>query len=223
MFEISKDGLPNACIDKSHLKTGSGIVTSINNKTPDENGNVELSSSEAVYEFTGDSLNLGTGSFVFQTNSKYDSEIYQPFAGADWHGIQFAGTSCKDRYQLIFNGGLIAERFNDGNSADFSGTWSEWRPVIRCIATWTSGVNGYRKWSDGFIEQWGRTSASVSGKTTFHTAFSNTNYSIHLTKIGSTDEKFDTAVTAITNTNFSWLWGHDYMSGKWLFWRACGY
>jgi hypothetical protein len=50
---------------------------------------------------------------------------------------------------------------------------------IVCMTKWTSGTSGYRIYSDGFIEQWGRvTTTTSSGTVTFHIAFSNTNYSI---------------------------------------------
>ena len=44
--------------------------------------------------------------------------------------------------------------------------------------TYVNGTSGYRIWSDGFIEQWGRTAALTDATVTvtFSKAFSNTNY-----------------------------------------------
>ena len=58
-------------------------------------------------------------------------------------------------------------------------TWGG-KSIITLAASWRSGANWYRKYSDGFIEQGGsitptdRTFSTVS----FHVAFSNTNYSV---------------------------------------------
>ena len=53
-------------------------------------------------------------------------------------------------------------------------------PKAYITETYVSGTSGYRKWSDGFIEQWGEMDNVSSGITpaniSLHTPFSNTNY-----------------------------------------------
>lgn len=55
------------------------------------------------------------------------------------------------------------------------------KPKAYVTETYVSGTQGYRVWSDGFIEQWGK--VSVSGENsdnilTFQKPFKNTNYNI---------------------------------------------
>lgn len=55
------------------------------------------------------------------------------------------------------------------------------KPKAYVTETHVSGTQGYRVWSDGFIEQWGK--ATVSGEDhdntlTFQKPFKNTNYNI---------------------------------------------
>ena len=56
--------------------------------------------------------------------------------------------------------------------------------------TWVSGTSGYRIWSDGFIEQWGK--IHLSGEASYHTltfkkAFKNTNYNVQTASWGISD------------------------------------
>lgn len=55
------------------------------------------------------------------------------------------------------------------------------KPKAYITETWVSGTSGYRIWSDGFIEQWGK--VHVSGENsnntlTFQKPFKNTDYNI---------------------------------------------
>lgn len=55
------------------------------------------------------------------------------------------------------------------------------KPKSYITETWVSGTSGYRIWSDGFIEQWGK--VTVKGEDsdntlTFQKPFKNTNYNI---------------------------------------------
>lgn len=97
--------------------------------------------------------------------------------------------------------------------------------------TWRSGSNGYRKWSDGFIEQWGEgteTSAFTWFTRTLPTKFSTTTYKVMI-QILSTDG------TAIANqeANGAMLSIRRLSSFRWRnlasqgivgnIWYACGY
>lgn len=52
-------------------------------------------------------------------------------------------------------------------------------PKASITATYTSGTNWYRKWSDGWIEQGGQNDVASGGSTiTLHVPFSNTSYTV---------------------------------------------
>lgn len=64
------------------------------------------------------------------------------------------------------------------------------KPKAYITETWVSGTSGYRIWSDGFIEQWGK--IHLSGESSYHTltfkkAFKNTNYNVQTASWGTTD------------------------------------
>lgn len=64
------------------------------------------------------------------------------------------------------------------------------KPKAYVTETWRSGTSGYRIWSDGFIEQWGK--IHLSGEALYHTltfekAFKNTNYNVQTASWGITD------------------------------------
>ena len=49
-------------------------------------------------------------------------------------------------------------------------------PVLTLVASWRSGKNWYRKWSDGWIEQGGEIGANATY--TYHISFSNADYTL---------------------------------------------
>lgn len=100
---------------------------------------------------------------------------------------------------------------------------------ITVVDSYTDGVNWYRVWSDGFIEQGGRheLSSTVSNTTTFiltlHTAFSDTAFNMQFTGSGGAD--IWTGVAESTTTIK--MTGYDRSTagtvGGYLYWRASGY
>lgn len=108
-------------------------------------------------------------------------------------------------------------------------TWGGHR-VMTKIAEWRSGGNWYRKYSDGWIEQGGRsTIPSVGAWSTInlHTAFSDTNYNILLAGSGTTMTTSATPYNirvksdAITTTSFKISDGSK--DDIYAYWYACGY
>lgn len=93
--------------------------------------------------------------------------------------------------------------------------------------SWKSGASWYRVWSDGWIEQGGKTASSgndISVSVTLHKPFSDTNYYVNLTS-NTTTTTFNTAqpnwVTAKTTTTFT---AHiDCYGAGGSDWYACGY
>lgn len=88
---------------------------------------------------------------------------------------------------------------------------------------WKSGASWYRKYSDGFIEQGGKSNAVQSGTIiTLHTAFSNTNYTILLTP--QLDGLGWAGVVNANNKKAASFSMYNYSSSTIpTYWYACGY
>lgn len=90
-------------------------------------------------------------------------------------------------------------------------------------ATWVSGTSGYRKWSDGYIEQWGQTS---TGKTvSLHTAFSNSNYAVLGTRTTTNGSEVSLCFYSRTTTSFyaNSVWVGSGYANTSCTWFASGY
>lgn len=87
------------------------------------------------------------------------------------------------------------------------------------LATWTQGQDGYYKFSNGLIVQWGK---ATTGTVTLPTAFtSGTSYSIGAQLEGSGAGANDYGqLNSLTSTSFSWVM---YSGSSRLFWVAIGY
>lgn len=96
-------------------------------------------------------------------------------------------------------------------------------PKAYVTQTWRSGNNGYRKWSDGYIEQWGW---SGTGKTvSLHTAFKGTNYGVTGTRSSTAGSEVSLVFTSRTTTSFyaNSVWVGSEYSYTECFWYAYGY
>ena len=99
-------------------------------------------------------------------------------------------------------------------------------PTAYVIDTWQNDTKGYRLWSDGFIEQWGTTSAINADSYTvnFPKAFTTTNYHVNFIVAGSTETKdgsYGHQITKRTTTSFS---AYDFlMNNLPITWYACGF
>lgn len=93
------------------------------------------------------------------------------------------------------------------------------KPKAYVTETHVSGTQGYRVWSDGFIEQWGKVTVSGENrdnKLTFQKPFKNTNYNIQTAGWNITDRhacvisKTTTSVTirAWNNDNDWYAFGY---------------
>jgi hypothetical protein len=87
------------------------------------------------------------------------------------------------------------------------------------LATWSQGQNGYYKFSNGLIIQWGK---ATTGTVTLPTAFtSGTSYSIGAQLEGSGAGANDYGqLNSLTSTSFNWVM---YSGSSRLFWVAIGY
>ena len=100
-------------------------------------------------------------------------------------------------------------------------------PKAYITETWRSGVNWWRKYSDGFIEQGGFVLGTRSWTVrNLHKAFSSNNYTILCSMAGqnSSDVFYSTPGVIKPNNNYSFksaLYGSN--ADEKIFWYACGY
>lgn len=93
-------------------------------------------------------------------------------------------------------------------------------PKAYVTTTYVSGNNGYRVWSDGYIEQWGK-SSSTSRTTTTVTlpkAMTTTTYNVTISQYSASDTWSTTGVVK-SKTQISI--GNNYSTGA--YWRVCGF
>lgn len=117
-----------------------------------------------------------------------------------------------------------ASGYHTGNATSIGGA-SATKPAV-VVTTYRSGLNWYRKWSDGFIEQGGLVSASHEGTITLITNFTATNYSVFLQLENEVDCHWITSAYTRTTSNFKvsiyWTSNHTKGSNKPFYWYACG-
>lgn len=98
-------------------------------------------------------------------------------------------------------------------------------PNAYVIETWHSENNWYRKWSDGFIEQGGKTFQASGYVVTFNTSFNSGNCTVILTAVGKKGkDRFACVSTEIpvSTSRCAYLLS-DYSTDVGVFWFACGY
>lgn len=94
-------------------------------------------------------------------------------------------------------------------------------PTAYVTETHVSGTQGYRIWSDGFIEQWGKTYVSgekVSNTLTFQKPFKNTNYNIQTAALSLSDRHACVVSKTATSVTIK-AWDNDNDND----WYAFGY
>ena len=93
--------------------------------------------------------------------------------------------------------------------------------VAVITASWRSGENWYRKYSDGFIEQGGIASYSNSSGTTitYHTAYASNNPTVSLNVTTNNHGEFN--LSSVTKTNFKWICNATRTG--YIYWQASGY
>lgn len=110
-------------------------------------------------------------------------------------------------------------------------TWGG-KPVITLIASWRSGKNWYRKYSDGWIEQggvinYGSSSGKWNKSVSLNTSFTNTNYNVvasfyEADSAGDRYHQNGINIISLTTSSFQvYQLGSD--SVQYITWYACGY
>lgn len=100
-----------------------------------------------------------------------------------------------------------------------------WNEIPVLVHSWVSGINGYRKYSDGLIEQWGLATASHGGTINLHTSFASTNYCVYML-CENVDSHWMFAAYNRTTTNFYTYvyWSTNHGTGSVpAYWYARGY
>lgn len=93
------------------------------------------------------------------------------------------------------------------------------KPKSYVTSTYVSGTQGYRIWSDGFIEQWGKVVVPGENRNstlTFQKPFKNTNYNFQTAAWDITDRH--ACITAKTTTSVTLRSWNNYND-----WYAFGY
>lgn len=146
------------------------------------------------------------------------------------NGIKLTGTNFTNTGVTSFNGETGAVTYfapvtsvNGQTGAVTIDTSSSIKSYV--TETWVEGTSGYRLFSDGFIEQWGRTGPLTDSTTTitFYKEFKNTNYVLISTAVNSgwrvnTYSSSHTERTAIIGAGAINGGGTGNIS-----WYACGY
>ncbi len=158
MFTISNDGLPDKCIDKLNLKDSSGIVTSVNNIVPDNNGNVAIDIVDDRYlPLTGKKIMTG--------------QIYSS-GGPDYPALSYNDSQQRRGGQIwlfpnddpsYLGGVLLRARTKDDQIFDFqisnNGTCTFMNKSVICLH---DEVSGCYRLSSGLQLCWGMFNANSS-------------------------------------------------------------
>ena len=190
------------------------------------NGNIALSPTGAIYYYSG------TGGGYYQSNSTLagidaakSSSIYKDNA-------KVQGDNVRVRYFVQVANGQINQSDMDWSAftsalqgklnKDHS---NDEKPYI--IETYVNGTSGYRLYSDGWCEQWGRISNNYQGTVTFIKPYKDTNYVLVLSKSDRGENNNSAAWTGLdtsltdyrTTTQFRYINNQTYNSE----WFASGY
>ena len=197
------------------------VVLSVNKTYPDNAGNVNTYYRTQIPE-NADLNNYSTpGLYRCKLNVTANTLSNCPTGGTaflmDVSDNTAEGGWVQQRI-IAYNGSGEWIRQND------NGSWSAWTRVGTSVAvvteTYVSGATGYRIYSDGYIEQWGKTTSSGRATTTvtLPKAMANTNYNITISQAGASDT-WPTNANNVTTTSF--VLSNDYGPGSW--WHVCGF
>ena len=189
-----------------------GTVTSVNNTSPDINGNVSIS--------IGDTLPSQTGQ-----SGKY---LTTDGSSASWATVDALPS------QTGQSGKFLTTDGTDASWAIPSISWgtstsniSSARPAV-IVESYINGTSWYRVWSDGFCEQGGEIVGVTDYTVSFLKQFANTNYLITIGNYdySSPDDAAYSGVQwrdkTIAGVRFQSGW-HGTLYATTIDWRACGY
>ena len=142
--------------------------------------------------------------------------------------------SMKEKYKALISTLLNAwggkATVKSAKSVEINGTAHN--PAAVVVKTWTNGLSWYRKYSDGWIEQGGKTAYwvndSSSGYTTItlNTPYTGTNYQVILTptvKYGNSGGNGCIYYEEQTKTTTNFHVRKQYIDGLYVNWYTCGF
>ena len=145
-------------------------------------------------------------------------------------GIKLTGTNFTNTGVTSFNGSTGAVTYTAPVTSVNGKTGAVTIDVSSSIKsyvteTWIDGTSGYRLFSDGFIEQWGRTEPLTDSTTTitFYKEFKNTNYVLISTAVNS---GWRVNTYSSSHTERTAIIGAGAINGDGtgnISWYACGY
>ena len=96
-------------------------------------------------------------------------------------------------------------------------------PEAYIIETWSSNTGWYRKWSNGWIEQGGRSAVGNHVTVTFPKAMSDSGYTALLGPIGFDNAAVSRSITNQTTTSLAIKVGYNDSLTRESYWYVCGY
>ena len=151
-------------------------------------------------------------------NAPNNGIVLSTYTNASWWGQLFIGDNSTQ--------GIYFRGMSDG----VVGNWYRLVDENRCkafvTATYVSGTTGYRKYSDGYIEQWGRvTSLAGTITITLPISFATTNYNVNICYLncseGSNMPYNRFSANNLTTTSFQFVNSTSTKFNR--MWYACGY
>ena len=146
---------------------------------------------------------------------------------ADWYHIIRMNHANGNGYYVdlaacFHNDRLYTRRVASGSCA------TGWNEIPVLVHSWRSGVHGYRRYSDGYTEQWGRGSINERQALTvnLHIAMSTSEYMvIPINFAGSTAADAEGAlhISSTSTTSFVMTCGYINPNTSAMGWYVCGY
>ena len=177
-----------------------------------------------AFKLDGNSISSQEGSRYHESQMSFDasrsSSIYGKSTTVQPQTIKAllyicVANSVKTQIQVDIDN--IATDLNGKADRDLSNATAPVLSAPYVVETWRDGTSWYRKWSDGLIEQGGRSTAT--GAITYYLPFSDTSYSLFLQSCKNGTFAIVTSLT-VTSFNADLSYGSD---SKDAFWYARGY
>lgn len=205
-----------------------GTVTSVNNTSPDGNGNVTITIPDALPSQTGHSGEYlttdGTDASWATISGGLPSQTGQSgkFLTTDGTDASWASVDALPS-QTGHSGDLLT---TDGTDA----SWVDTETIYPVVETYINGTEWYRVYSDGWVEQGGQDVASATGARTITLLkpFADSNYTVtsSIYSVGApVDLAYGQGVGNKTTTTFQYYCRQTSTTtgGYNLIWMACGY
>ena len=163
---------------------------------------------------------LGSGTYWFNNNNTVTGYPESQYGFI----INIRGDGHNDIFQIWKPQREQKPYYRGGNSDGWS-SWNMFGGTASLVATYSSGTSWYRKWSDGWIEQGGRTGtlSDTSTTVTFPTAFTSTNYTLLSLPVYSVFRCHTWAGNLTNSTAVLGIWAEDGDGSGQIQWYACGY